>query len=60
LQRLQSRQGTILRGLAARAPFFPSGAAADLREVVEFYNQRFQMALTETQKRQLVAFLRTL
>jgi hypothetical protein len=24
---------------------------------VEFYNQRFQMALTETQKRQLVAFL---
>jgi len=60
LQRLQSRQGPILRGLAARAPYFHNGAAADLNELVNFYNQRFQMNLTDEQERQLVAFLNSL
>jgi cytochrome c peroxidase len=49
-----------LRGLAARAPYFHNGAAANLRQVVNFYDQRFQMALTERQKAQLVAFLSAL
>jgi hypothetical protein len=53
-------KGPILRGLAARAPYFHNGSAATLLEVVNFYNQRFQMNLTDTQKRQLVAFLNTL
>ena len=53
-------KGPILRGLAARAPYFHNGAAATLLEVVNFYNQRFQMNLTDAQKRQLVAFLNTL
>jgi cytochrome c peroxidase len=53
-------KGPILRGLAARAPFFHNGAAANLRELVNFYNVRFQMALTDTQKNQLVAFLNSL
>jgi cytochrome c peroxidase len=53
-------KGPILRGLAARAPYFHNGAAANLREVVNFYNQRFQMALTEKQKNELVAFLNSL
>jgi hypothetical protein len=53
-------KGPILRGLAARAPYFHNGAAANLRELVNFYNVRFQMGLTETQKSQLVAFLNTL
>jgi cytochrome c peroxidase len=53
-------KGPILRGLAARAPYFHNGAAANLRELVNFYNQRFQMALSETQKSQLVAFLNSL
>jgi cytochrome c peroxidase len=53
-------KGPVLRGLAARAPYFHNGAAATLREVVEFYNARFQMNLTERQKRQLVAFLQSL
>ena len=53
-------KGPILRGLAARAPFFHNGAAADLNEVASFYNQRFQMGLSERQKRQLVAFLNSL
>jgi len=53
-------KGPILRGLAARAPYFHNGAAANLRELVNFYNQRFQMALSDQQKSELVAFLNTL
>lgn len=53
-------KGPILRGLAARAPYFHNGAAADLRQVVNFYNARFQMGLTEKEKKQLVAFLNSL
>jgi cytochrome c peroxidase len=53
-------KGPILRGLAARAPYFHNGAAATLREVVNFYDKRFQMGLTEDQKEELVAFLNSL
>jgi hypothetical protein len=53
-------KGPILRGLAARAPYFHNGAAATLDEVVNFYNMRFQMGLTEQQKDDLVAFLNSL
>jgi len=53
-------KGPILRGLAARAPFFHNGAAATLSEVVDFYNVRFQMNLTSQEKRDLVNFLQTL
>ena len=53
-------KGPILRGLAARAPYFHNGAAATLDELVNFYNQRFQMNLTEEQTEDLVAFLNSL
>lgn len=53
-------KGPVLRGLAGRAPYFHNGAAASLREAVNFYDKRFQMGLTELQKRQLVAFLNSL
>ncbi|HXS28236.1 MAG TPA: hypothetical protein VN730_11275 [Steroidobacteraceae bacterium] len=53
-------KGPNLRGLAARAPYFHNGAASSLREVVNFYNVRFQMGLTEEQKEDLVAFLNSL
>lgn len=53
-------KGLVLRGLAARAPYFHNGSAATLEEVVEFYNTRFQMNLTEQEKRDLVNFLKTL
>ena len=53
-------KGPILRGLAARAPYFHNGAAATLMQVVNFYNERFEMGLTDDQKRQLVAFLQSL
>jgi hypothetical protein len=53
-------KGPILRGLAARAPYFHNGAAANLQELVNFYNQRFQMSLTDKQKSDLIAFLNSL
>ncbi len=53
-------KGPILRGLAARAPYFHNGSAARLSDVVEFYNQRFSLNLTDQQKADLVAFLQTL
>lgn len=53
-------KGPILRGLAARAPYFHNGAAATLLDVVNFYDQRFGIGFTDQQKRDLVAFLKTL
>jgi hypothetical protein len=53
-------KGPILRGLAARAPYFHNGAAANLNELVNFYNQRFNMGLTNEQKTDLIAFLNSL
>jgi cytochrome c peroxidase len=53
-------KGPILRGLAARAPYFHNGSAATLLDVVEFYNQRFNLGFTGQQKSDLVAFLNTL
>jgi len=53
-------KGPILRGLAARAPYFHNGAAQDLTQIVNFYNQRFQMNLTDDEKSDLIAFLNSL
>jgi cytochrome c peroxidase len=53
-------KGPILRGLAARAPYFHNGSAGNLLDVVEFYNQRFNLGFTDQQKRDLAAFLETL
>ena len=53
-------KGPILRGLAARAPFFHNGSGATLLDVVNFYNRRFNLGLAERQKADLVAFLGSL
>lgn len=53
-------KGPILRGIAARAPYFHNGAAASLDELVNFYDKRFQMQLTDGQKKDLIAFLNSL
>lgn len=53
-------KGPVLRGLASRAPYFHNGAAANLDELVNFYDERFQMNLTSKEKRQLIAFLNAL
>jgi cytochrome c peroxidase len=53
-------KGPILRGLAARAPYFHNGSAATLLDVVNFYDQRFNIGFTDQQKQDLVNFLNTL
>lgn len=46
-----------LRGLAARAPYFANGSAKSLREVVDFYDRRFDMRLSDQEKTDLINFL---
>jgi hypothetical protein len=53
-------KGPILRGLAARAPYFHNGFAADLGAAVDFYNTRFTLNLSDQEKSDLIAFLQTL
>jgi cytochrome c peroxidase len=53
-------KGPILRGLAARAPYFHNGSATTLGDVVDFYNTRFNININPQQKRDLVAFLSAL
>jgi cytochrome c peroxidase len=53
-------KGPILRGLASRAPYFHNGSAATLRDVVDFYDQRFAIGLSHKEKTDLVNFLNTL
>jgi hypothetical protein len=53
-------KGPILRGLAARAPYFHNGSAETLLDAVNFYDERFNLGLTPREKADLVAFLRAL
>ncbi|MFM2124806.1 MAG: hypothetical protein RL328_1257, partial [Acidobacteriota bacterium] len=46
-----------LRGLSARPPYFVNGSAKTLRDVVNFYERRYGMGLTEAEKTDLVNFL---
>jgi cytochrome c peroxidase len=45
------------RGLSARAPYFANGSAKDLREVVDYYDRRFSIGLTERDKQDLINFM---
>jgi hypothetical protein len=45
------------RGLAARAPYFANGSAKDLRELVDYYDRRFDMRLSSQDKQDLINFL---
>jgi hypothetical protein len=53
-------KGPVLRGLAARPPYFHNGLAADLGEAVDFYDTRFSIGFTSQEKADLVAFLKAL
>ena len=53
-------KGPTLRALAARAPYFHNAFAKDLPEVVNFYNTRFNIGLTQQEQDDIVAFLKTL
>ena len=48
------------RGLSARAPYFANGSAKTLREVVDYYDRRFDMKLSDTEKQDLINFLSVL
>lgn len=43
-----------MRGLAARAPYFSNGSAADLRAVIDYYERRYHIGYTEQEKQDLV------
>jgi hypothetical protein len=49
-----------MRGIASRAPYFSNGSAKDLAEVVEFYDLRFDMQMSEQEKTDLVNFMSVL
>ncbi len=49
-----------LRGLSARAPYFSNGAAGSLRELVDYYDRRFDAKYSEREKQDLVNFLSVL
>ena len=58
--RTHAGAGPILRGLAARAPYFHNGSADSLRDVIEFYDMRFNIGFTPEEKKDLIAFLNAL
>lgn len=53
-------KGPVMRGLAARPPYFHNGMAASLSDAVNFYDTRFNIGLSSQEKRDLVAFLNAL
>lgn len=49
-----------LRGIAARAPYFVNGSAKTLAEVIEFYDKRYEIKLTDQEKLDLQHLLEVL
>lgn len=49
-----------MRALAARAPYFSNGSARTLREVVDFYDRRYDIGYTEQEKQDLVNLMSVL
>ncbi len=49
-----------MRGLAARAPYFMAGASDTLREMVDFYDRRFNIGYTDQEKQDLINFMSVL
>jgi len=49
-----------LRGIGARPPFFHGGQAATMRDVVVFYNNRFNMGLNAQDIQDLVNYMNSL
>jgi hypothetical protein len=57
---LGKTKGPTLRALAARAPYFHNGSAKDLSAVIDFYEARFHIGLSDQERADLIAFLRAL
>ena len=51
---------TPLRGLIHHRAYFHDGSATDLPAVVEHYDTRFDLGLTDGQKSDLVEYLKSL
>jgi hypothetical protein len=49
-----------MRGMSARAPYFSNGSAKTIADVIDYYNARFDMQLTETERQDLINFLSVL
>jgi len=49
-----------MRGLAARAPYFSNGSAKTLRDVVDYYDRRYNIGYTEQEKQDLVNLMSVL
>jgi cytochrome c peroxidase len=49
-----------LRGLSARAPYFVNGSAKTLKDVVDYYDRRFSLGFSVSEKEDLVNFLSVL
>ena len=56
--------GTIVmqqfRGLASRAPYFSNGSAANIRELIDYYDRRYNIQFTEQERLDLETFLASL
>lgn len=56
--------GTIVmqqfRALASRAPYFSNGSAASIRELIDFYDRRYNIQFTEQERLDLEIFLASL
>ena len=50
----------VLRGLAGRSQYFHNGSATEIENLINFYNDRFQIGLTPQEMSDLAAFLETL
>jgi len=49
-----------MRGLAARPPYFSNGSAKTLRDVVDYYDRRYNIGYTEQEKQDLVNLMSVL
>jgi cytochrome c peroxidase len=49
-----------LRGLAGHAPYFHDGSAANLQDVVDFYDRRFNINYSIQEREDLINFLKAL
>jgi len=50
-------KGPVLRGLSGRAPYFHNGLGTDFGAVIDFYNTRFRVGITDEEKKDFIAFL---
>lgn len=49
-----------MRGLAARPPYFASGFAKSIRDIVDYYDRRYYMNMTEQEKEDLTNLMSVL